>query len=92
MNTMNLTNSISRSSPRSFCTCRAGTATRGLRLVVTALLAAGALSLGACNNAGEGALSGAGLGAAGSAAIGAVSGALGGAVLGDQNERRSRGY
>ncbi|MFT3686216.1 MAG: glycine zipper domain-containing protein [Phycisphaerales bacterium] len=72
------------------------------KVSVTALLAAAALAISGCNNAGEGALSGAGLGALGGlaigsltgsagkgAAIGAVAGGIGGAVIGDQNQRKA---
>ncbi|MCW5766492.1 MAG: glycine zipper family protein [Phycisphaeraceae bacterium] len=64
-----------------------------------------AAGMSGCNNAGEGAVAGGVIGAlaglgigsvTGSsgrgAAIGAISGAVGGAIIGDQNERRSRGW
>jgi outer membrane lipoprotein SlyB len=73
-----------------------------IKVSASALLAAAALSLTGCNNAGEGALTGAGLGALGGlaigsvtgsagkgAAIGAVAGGIGGAVVGDQNQRKA---
>jgi osmotically inducible lipoprotein OsmB len=76
-----------------------------IKLATLATLTGLMLAATGCDNAGEGAISGAGLGALGGLAIGSVTGSAGagaliggvagaatGAVVGDQNERRSRGY